>query len=522
MGTVVSSVISHQVFVFLNKEYNFVVVNSFFVYGNKLEASSIMKLCLVLFSLLCLLYGSAVPVSSLKLTHQMKVGDSQQANRYLESIVKDYQSRRQARYVDSIVKDYQSRILQQAVYNKHQEKTAESKADRIKSILDDYLSEADYKKDLHENPDARKNTSELIASEGYTSEEHTVNTTDGFLLRLYRIPAGRGNVNLDPTTPRPAVLLQHGLLSSSCDWVMNFAEGSLAFVLADAGYDVWMGNSRGNTESRRHESLSPEDEKFWDWSFDEMAEYDLTAFIDFVLSKTDQSSLYYVGHSQGTTMAFALLSKRPDYHEKIKLFVALAPVANIAHAKSPVVYLSSIPDNVLFKVFGRKSFLAGNFFIDSLIDVVCQDVATRWVCSNVLFLIAGPDYVNLNKSRMAVYVSHTPAGSSTKNLIHFAQIFRNNQFQKFDYGSPDENMKRYNQTTPPVYDVSQVNVPVLAFTAPRDWLADAEDTANLLGSLPNLQFQVDVRGWNHLDLVWGKDAAHYCYHPMVDWFKKFT
>ena len=433
----------------------------------------------------------------------------------------DEEKQAQEKYVQSVIKDYQSRVLHHAVYKTKQQGT-ETKSDRMKSIIHDYMSEAKYKKDVSLDPDASKNTSELIESEGYISEEYTVNTTDGFLLKLYRIPTGRNNHQTHSLYPKPAVLLQHGLLSSSCDWVMNFAEGSLAFILADAGYDVWMGNSRGNTWSRRHETLSPDDEKFWDWSFDEMAEYDLTAFIDFVLKKVDQSSLYYVGHSQGTTMAFALLSQRPDYHEKIRLFTALAPVTNIAHAKSPIVYLTLIPDKILFEVFGRKAFLPGDFFIDSLIDVVCQDVATRWICSNVLFLVAGPDYVNLNKSRIAVYMNHTPAGSSTKNLIHFAQIFRNNRFQKFDYGSETENMKHYNQSSPPVYDLSKVKVPVLAFTAPRDWLADASDTADLLASLPNLQFQVDVRGWNHLDLVWGKDAAHYCYHPMVDWFQKFT
>ena len=38
------------------------------------------------------------------------------------------------------------------------------------------------------------------------------------------------------------------------------------YVLADAGYDVWLGNYRGNTYSRKHESLNPEDYTFWQYS----------------------------------------------------------------------------------------------------------------------------------------------------------------------------------------------------------------------------------------------------------------
>lgn len=37
------------------------------------------------------------------------------------------------------------------------------------------------------------------------------------------------------------------------------------------GFDVWLGNVRGNSLSRSHKWLTPDDPRFWEWSYDEMA-----------------------------------------------------------------------------------------------------------------------------------------------------------------------------------------------------------------------------------------------------------
>ena len=92
-------------------------------------------------------------------------------------------------------------------------------------------------------------------------------------------------------------------------WIIN-TNKSLAFVLADAGYDVWLGNSRGNKYCRTNNNLdiSTQAPEWFDFSFYEMGMYDAPAQIDEVLKITGKQKISYVGYSQGTSQMFSALS----------------------------------------------------------------------------------------------------------------------------------------------------------------------------------------------------------------------
>lgn len=62
------------------------------------------------------------------------------------------------------------------------------------------------------------------------------------------------------------------------------------------------------------------------FSFHEMAVYDLPAMIDHALEVSGQQNLFYIGHSMGTTMSYILLSMKPEYKDKIKFSISLAPI----------------------------------------------------------------------------------------------------------------------------------------------------------------------------------------------------
>jgi hypothetical protein len=49
-------------------------------------------------------------------------------------------------------------------------------------------------------------------------------------------------------------------LQGGDDWVLNNPQESLGFMLADHGYDVWIGNMRGTRWSHGHIYLTPSDD----------------------------------------------------------------------------------------------------------------------------------------------------------------------------------------------------------------------------------------------------------------------
>lgn len=104
----------------------------------------------------------------------------------------------------------------------------------------------------------------MIQRQGYPVEQHPVQTEDGYILEMHRIPHGLTNQGVQN---KPVAFLMHGLLCSSADWVLMGPEKGLAYILADLGYDVWMGNARGNTWSRKHIQYNPDKDKEEFWTF---------------------------------------------------------------------------------------------------------------------------------------------------------------------------------------------------------------------------------------------------------------
>jgi len=376
-------------------------------------------------------------------------------------------------------------------------------------------------RDLVEKPkEVWDDTCTVAIKRGYPCETHMVVTKDGYILNMHRIPWGKDGNNVEG---RKAVHLQHGLMSSSEDWVISPPGQALAFILSDAGYDVWMGNYRGNYYSKDHTSLDVDSHQFWHFSWDEMGKYDLPAMYDHILQTTGQEKLFHIGHSMGTTGFWVAMNEKPEYNDKISGMFALAPVASTDNMKSPIRLIAPLAEDIewLLEHMGMAEFLPTNKMLNWLGGIVCDDddVWIAPICESVLFLLGGYDPEKFNMTMLGTIVGSPGRGTSVRTVVHYAQSVNNGKFCKYDFGK-EGNMQHYGQETPPDYDLKKVTAPVSLLWGENDWLGDPSDVMEIVSGLPNIMpsgvVDVDFAKWGHLDFLWGIDAKPLVYDYVLN------
>ncbi|XP_075979114.1 lipase 3-like [Anticarsia gemmatalis] len=394
--------------------------------------------------------------------------------------------------------------------------------DHSLTLFNASANDSRYSTDVFE--DAKLSVPELVKKYRYPVEVHNVTTSDGYILEMHRIPHGRDQNNV-PDAKKPVVFLMHGLLCSSAIWVLAGPGSGLAYILAEAGYDVWMGNARGNFYSRKHTSLNPDallNTAFWQFSWDEMGNIDLPTMIDFALNKSSKDKLHYIGHSQGSTAFFVMTSLLPAYNDKITSMHALAPVAYMANNRNLLLnVISPFANNIetVGSLLGIGEFLPNSVIFTWAGQAICRDeVITQPICGSILFLIGGWNEAQLNTTILPTIFGHTPAGSSVRQLVHYAQGISGKQFRRYDHGSRRANRRAYGSSSPPAYNLGKVTTPVFLHFSDNDPLAHVNDVDRLFRELgrPIGKFRVPLASFTHLDFMWGIDAKELVYDRVIN------
>ncbi|XP_011648331.1 lipase 3-like isoform X1 [Pogonomyrmex barbatus] len=357
---------------------------------------------------------------------------------------------------------------------------------------------------------------DYVMQSGYPFELHHVTTRDGYILAVHRIP--RMNKTVEN---RRVVLIMHGLLGCSADWLLTGRNRSIAYLLADDGYDVWLGNSRGTTNSKNHTTLSIQSAEFWDFSWHELGLYDLSAMIDYILYKTGQNQLFYIGFSQGTTQFWVLMSLRPEYNKKIKLMSALAPVAYTGHISGLLRPLSFFANffKGFYKFTGYFEMLSNSELEKFVTYTLCREgMFTQYFCELIVQWIGGFSTGEMDHAHLAEYLQFAPAGCSYKQLVHYALGIQNpGHFRPFDYGIL-ANFRIYRRFVPPEYPLERITAPVILYNGLNDWLAHPNDVELLNGKLPNIleKYTVTLKRLNHFDFVYGLHVRDLVYNHLIE------
>ena len=248
----------------------------------------------------------------------------------------------------------------------------------------------------------------------------------------------------------------------------NHEKKSLAFILANLGYDVWLGNNRGNKHSRAHLKYNPDkDKEFWNYSFHEMGLYDLPAMIKLIQETTNSDKkITYIGHSQGTAQLFAGMTLLPEFYEsKINGFIALGPVTNLRNANS--TFLKSLIDfrlDLLFSKLGINEMFRNTQSVTYIEKLLCTNIG--FLCTGLLQNISDFDIKDDDLDRFIVFLAHFPSWSSVNTFLHFAQSIRYNNFATLKDMVP--------------YDFTKAkNIPIALLVGMSDRLATVADNRNL-------------------------------------------
>ncbi|XP_050521999.1 lipase 3-like [Daktulosphaira vitifoliae] len=359
-------------------------------------------------------------------------------------------------------------------------------------------------------------SSDKIISYGYPLEIYQTKTEDDALLGMERIPHGK---RFNGTIGRP-VILMCGLLSISFPYVMTNV--SMAYSLADAGFDVWLLNHRAMGLSKN--VIDPKTGKKrklsqinWNYSIHELGVYDFPAVVDFVLNHTKYSKVDVVDISLGTGILLIGLSERPEYNAKIRNNIMIAPAVRNAHTlglRPFQLRYAQIAFPVFIRVLKRLKFFALSLNPDNnILGYFCRNIF-YYHCLAIMIYFDG--FLNSidHKTVADIFTTH-PQLASSKYYIHVLQLLQSGRFQNFDYG-PIENIKHYNSTIVPEYNVTKVTAPSIIIYSKDDLVVSPADIKWLLNNMPNIKetYFIQKVPFSHFTFLLG-EKAHTVLHPYI-------
>lgn len=173
------------------------------------------------------------------------------------------------------------------------------------------------------------------SSAGYGWEAYDVTTSTGYELSMFRITTDPSGQDLVDT--KGPIVLTSGLYSESIDWLSapDPLLPNTPVQLAQKGFDVWIGESRGARFSLGHRTINTDTDvgkaAYWDYSYPEIGREDFPAMVDKIIAERPAEScakVTMVAHSAAANAAMVMASEQ-NIDAKVDRIVTLAPCLQI-------------------------------------------------------------------------------------------------------------------------------------------------------------------------------------------------
>ena len=132
--------------------------------------------------------------------------------------------------------------------------------------------------------------------------------------------------------------------------------------------------------------------------------------------------------------------------------------------------------------------------------------------------------ISCSKDNLELWLHHFPAGTSSQEMAHYAQLVKNDNVAMYNFGSSAKNMEHYGTDSPPEYNISKLSqgsLPIALFSGGEDVLADPADVLRFITTVGADRFVsiVDIPYANHMWPIWGLDAPTVIWNQVISLLK---
>jgi len=252
----------------------------------------------------------------------------------------------------------------------------------------------------------------------------------------------------------------------------------------EQGFDVWLGNNRGNAYSSGSWGLWGNNASNWD--FQHIAKEDFTSNVKYILKSTNSDKILYIGQSQGAAQAVVGINHLPEMSERLSALVLLSPALFLKKPDNAVVQflMENVPGlgyRIIFPLIALAQCLTPNFILLPFSHWAMGAMGwyrspIGWDASKILF-------------------KGTPSsGTSAANMMHWVNLSNNEGDIEFD--------------------ARKVKCPTYCYVGSHDDVIDAKKTANSISKLPNLKYFHCEPGYGHVDFVWSNKSTGVLYRQI--------